>query len=153
MVLWLGTYLSRLLLTYQLFMPKDFILKSFVSPLNLGGILTTINSSVTVTLILFPVFFLSFILFLFTSKVNLKQEGWLFIILLIVFITAPFEAYLMTIDYNIVMKVFYGNFDPNQILQLYIKRLKVLGSFPLIEIFSYFGVVYFAIFQPLKMKK
>lgn len=152
-ILWLGGYLSRLLLTYQLFEPKDFILKSYVIPdQNLGGILYTMNSSVTFTLVTYIAFLVFFFLFIAFSKISLKKEGWLFIILLIVVITMPFEIYLMTIDYKIATQVFYGGYNPSEILNLYIRRMKVLSSFPLIEIFSFFGIIFMFLFQPLKMK-
>lgn len=152
-VLWLGGYLSRILLTYQLFEPRDFILKSYVTDQNLGGIFYTLNSSVTFTLVMFLAFIVSFILFISTSGIKLKEEGWLFVILLIVIITAPFELYLMTFDYQIATKVFYSAFVPREVLAMYIKRMKLLSSFPLIEIFSYCAIVFLLIFKPLRMKK
>ncbi|MCU7514526.1 MAG: hypothetical protein HF300_18340 [Ignavibacteria bacterium] len=152
-ILWFGGYLSRILLTYQLFEPRDFVLKSYVTDQNLGGIFYTLNSSVTFTLILYLVFLVSFILFISTSGIKLKEEGWLFVILLIVVITAPFELYLMTLDYQIATKVFYSAFVPKDILAIYIKRMKLLSSFPLIEIFSYCAILFLIIFKPLRMKK
>ncbi|MGE5431413.1 MAG: hypothetical protein ACM3QX_10075 [Syntrophomonadaceae bacterium] len=152
-VLWLGGYLSRILLTYQLFEPRDFILKSYVNDQNLSGIFYTLNSSVTFTLILFLVFLVSFILFISTSGIKLKEEGWLFVILLIIIVTAPFELYLMSFDYQIATKVFYSAFVPRDVLAIYIKRMKLLSSFPLIEIFSYCAIVFLVIFKPLRMKK
>lgn len=152
-ILWFGGYLSRILLTYQLFEPRDFVLKSYVTDQNLGGIFYTLNSSVTFTLILYLVFLVSFILFISTSGIKLKEEGWLFVILLIVLITAPFELYLMTLDYQIATKVFYSAFVPKDILAIYIKRMKLLSSFPLIEIFSYCAILFLIIFKPLRMKK
>ncbi|HEX2868027.1 MAG TPA: hypothetical protein VHO03_13360 [Ignavibacteriales bacterium] len=152
-ILWLGGYLSRILLTYQLFEPRDFVLKSYVTDQNLGGILYTLNSSVTYTLITFLVFIVSFILFILTSGIKLKEEGWLFVTLLIVIITAPFELYLMSFDYQIATKVFFSAFVPKDVLALYIKRMKLLSSFPLIEIFSYCAILFLIIFKPLRMKK
>ncbi|MGE5402441.1 MAG: hypothetical protein ACM3S2_18755 [Ignavibacteriales bacterium] len=152
-ILWLGGYLSRLLLTYQLFEPRDFILKPYVTDQNLGGIFFTLNSSVTFTLILYIIFLVTFVLFLLTSGIKLKEEGWLFVILLIIIVTAPFELYLMSFDYKIATQVFYTAFVPKDILGIYIKRMKVLSSFPLIEIFSYCAIIFLAIFKPLRMKK
>lgn len=152
-ILWLGGYVSRLLLTYQLFQPKDFLRKPYVTEANLPGILNTMNASVTFTFVMFLAFLLFFVLFLLTSKVSLKKQGWLFVSLLIVAITAPFELYLMSIDYSIITKVFYdSSFNAFEVLDLYIKRLKVLSSFSLIEIFAYSAIVFLAIFRPLTMK-
>jgi len=151
-IIWLGSYISRILVTYQLFKPKGLQLKDYVNEQNLYGILYTISSAISITFVLFIVFLISFFIFILTSKINLKKEGWLFITLVIILITAPFEIYLMTIDYKIISKVFFSIFDSNEILQLYVKRIKQINSFPLIEIFSYFGIIYLFLFQPLKLK-
>lgn len=151
--LWLGGYLMRLLVTYQLFQPKDFLLKYYVTAENLPGIIITLNPAIVFTLSLFPVFIITFAAFLLTSKIKLRQEGWLFIIILIILVTAPFEFYLMTIDLKTSLKVLGGNFHTDEVLALYIKRNKVLSSFPLIEIFSYCSIVFLAVIKPLRMKK
>lgn len=152
-ILWLGGYICRLMVTYQLFEAKDFILKQYVNDQNLYGILYTISSAVTFTFIMFIAFIITFVLFLLTSKLSLKENGWLFVITLILIVTAPFEIYLMTIDYKIISKVFFSIFNEKEILGLFIKRFKVLSSFSLIEIFSYFIIIFLYLFQPLKMKQ
>lgn len=153
-IMWFGGYISRLLLTYQLFEPKDFILKQYVNDQNLYGIIYTISSSVTFTFVTFIVFIIMFYTFLLVSKTNLKKNGWLFVTTLVITITAPFELFLMSsIDYKIITKVFYSVFDEKEILALFIKRFKLLSNFSLIEIFSYFIVFFLCVFQPLKMKQ
>lgn len=149
----MGGYLLRLVVFYQLFEAEEFVLRSFLNIENLPGIFMILRSAVAMTLILFPLFILSYISFLFSSKINLKQNGWLFIITILIFITLPFEIYLMTIDYDIVFKINYSNFRTDDVLNLVIKRFKVLSSFPIIELICYFSVIYLMIFQPLKIKK
>ncbi|MGE5859649.1 MAG: hypothetical protein ACM34J_03805, partial [Ignavibacteria bacterium] len=151
--LWMGGYLLRLVVFYQLFKAEEFVLSSFLNIENLPGIFMILRSAVAMTLILFPLFILSYISFLFSSKINLKQNGWLFIITILIFITLPFEIYLMTIDYDIVFKINYSSFRTDDVLNLVIKRFKVLSSFPIIELICYFSVIYLMIFQPLKIKK
>lgn len=148
-VLWLGSYTARLLLTYQLFEPKDYILKQYITTENLGGILITLGAAVSTTTILYPIFVIALVVFLFSSKLSFKKNGWLFITILIVFITLPFEVYLMTIDYSIINSIYYSTIDDQTVLNLFIKRLKILSSFSLVEIFSYFAAVFFILFQPL----
>ena len=92
-------------------------------------------------------FIITFLIFLISSKISLKQNGWLFIITLIVFVTFPFELYLITIDYKILTEVYSAGFNANQVLNLYIERFKVLGSFPIIEVLCYFAVIFLILFQ------
>jgi hypothetical protein len=152
-VLWCGSYLTRLFLTYQLFDGIDLPLKDYVNANNLNGILITLIPAVTTTFILYILFILTFLIFLILSKVQLKREGWLFIITVIVFVTLPFEIFLMLKDYKIIMMYNSSSFDSNLVLQLTRERITSLSGFPLIQLFSYFAALYLILFKPLRMKK
>ena len=151
--LWIGSYLSRLFLSYQLFEVHDLSLKSYITSANLTGILTTMLPSITTTFVLYICFILSFVIFIIFSRIKLRDNGWLFIIAVIVLITLPFEVYLMTIDYTIICQLNCGTFNTSEIVGLLVRRIKVLGSFPLIEIFCYLSFYYFLLFRPLTKKK
>jgi hypothetical protein len=151
--LWIGAYLSRLFLSYQLFEAQDLSLKSYINSANLAGILTTLLPSVTTTFVLYICFIFSFVLFIIVSPIKFRDNGWLFIIAVIVLITLPFEVYLMTIDYTIIFQLNYGTYNTSEIIGLFVRRIKVLGSFPLIEIFCYLSFYYFLLFRPLTKDK
>lgn len=150
--LWLGGYVSRILIGFQFFQERDFLLKNIFVSSNLETVFFSQNPVLTLVLIAYPIFIVSFFVFLFISKISLKKNGWLFIITIIVILTAPFEIYLLTIDYKIFTFVNNGNFDPNELLRLTIKRFKVLSSFPIIEIASYFAIIYLMIAKPFTKK-
>ena len=152
-LLWVGGYFARMILTYQLFEKTDFILKSFFNSQNLQGIFFVLNAGIILTSVLYIIFIISFIIFLLTARLSLKENGWLFIIAILVLITAPFEIYLMTIDRKVIDLIFSGLYNVNDILALIIKRFKIFGSFPIIELLCYFAITYLFIFQPLKMSK
>jgi hypothetical protein len=151
--LWIGAYLTRLFLSYQLFEAKNLVLKSFVSQENLPGILFSMLPAITTTFILYIALIVTYTLFLITSRISLKKNGWLFIISLIIYLTMPMEVYLMTIDYSIIVQLNSGSFNSPAVLALITERIKVLSSFPLVEIFCYFSIVYFVLFQPLTVKE
>lgn len=147
--IWLGSYITRLSLFYQLFQATELTLKEFVTGQNISGIFQTLIAAISINLIFYLLMIASFIIFVLTAKLSLKQNGWLFISVVLILITAPFELYLMLIDYNIVSQIFSGNFDPKLILTLVVKRFTILSSFPIVEILSYFAVIYLFLFQPL----
>jgi hypothetical protein len=151
--LWTGTYLLRMLLTYQIFEGTDLVLREYISPGSLVPIYSVLNPAIASTFTLFILFLLSFIIFLLTSKISLKQNGWLFIIAVIVLVTAPFEIYLMSIDYDILININYSVLNEDLISGLLRKRIKVLSSFPLIELFSYFAFYYLILFRPFTANK
>lgn len=149
-ILWMGSYLTRLFISYRLFEAEGLALKSNITPESLEGILFTLLPAVTATFILYIIFIASFVLFLIASKISLKKNGWLFITALIIFVTLPFEVYLMwAIDWDLISILNSGAINANAAVALIKERITVLSSFPLIELFSYFAIVYFILFQPL----
>jgi hypothetical protein len=151
--LWIGSYFTRMLLSYQIFEGSNFSLRPYINDQNLSGILKSFEPAIISTFVLYIVFVLTYIIFIITSKISLKNNGWLFIITVIILITLPFEIYLSTIDYKIICLINSVNFDSNQVLELIIERFKVFGSFPLIELFCYGAIIYFLLFQPLKKRQ
>ena len=150
--IWVGSYLSRLFLVYQLFEGPDLILKSYITNENVNGILFSILPSFVVHFIAFIVLFLSNTIFYLTSKINLRYNGWLFIILIAIIITTPFEIYLMLIDYKIIMMLNNGSFDSNTVISLLRDRIKDLSSYSIVAILTYLSFYYFIVFQPLTKK-
>lgn len=150
--IWVGSYLSRLFLVYQLFEGPDLILKSYITNENVNGILFSILPSFVVHFIAFIVLFLSTTIFYLTSKINLRYNGWLFIILIAIIITTPFEIYLMLIDYKIIMMLNNGSFDSNTVISLLRDRIKDLSSYSIVAILTYLSFYYFIVFQPLTKK-
>lgn len=150
--IWVGSYLSRLFLVYQLFEGPDLILKSYITNENVNGILFSILPSFVLHFIAFIVMFISTIFFYITSKINLRYNGWLFIILIAIIITTPFEIYLMLIDYKIIMMLNNSSFDSNTVISLLRDRIKDLSSYSIVAILTYLSFYYFIVFQPLTKK-
>ncbi|QQS37941.1 MAG: hypothetical protein IPM56_08385 [Ignavibacteriales bacterium] len=150
--LWTGSYLLRTFISYWFFEPEDFVLKAFITTENMAGITYSLTPVVSTTLILYLVFITTFILYIITTDLKLKLNGWLFISLLIVLVTLPFEAYLMTIDYKMISFLTSATYDPEMIIDLIRKRFNVLGNFPIVILFCYFSLFYFIIFRPFTKK-
>jgi len=147
---WIGANLSRTILTFYLFDGNQFELKPFISNSFLYAVFYFLNPLLVLTSVAYTIFFVCLILFVVSSPIKFKQNGWLFIIFILVITLAPFEFYLIHLDYKILTSVFYTTFDPKFILELTIKRFKVLGSFPLIHLFSFLAIIFLLLFQPMK---
>lgn len=149
-IFWMGSYLLRMILSYQLFDETITSYRSFINEQNINGILVALNPAMITTFVLFIIFIVFYILFIATSGLNLRKNGWLFIITVLIVVTAPFEIYLMTIDYRIFSGILAGVFNSSEIMSLIMKRMTILSSFPLIELLSYCAIIFLAVFQPLK---
>ncbi len=152
--LWLGSYVVRLILSYNLFLENDFVLKEFVTQENLQAVLLSLAPTIPLSSVLYLVFIIGFTVFLFTSHISLKKNGWLFIIAAVIYLTLPFEIYLMIkVDYRLIMDFISGIKDPNSFLSLMIDRFKVLGSFPIILVWCYITIPYFLLFRPFTISE
>jgi hypothetical protein len=148
-VIWTGSYLLRMFLFYQLFTVRNFELKEYIHRADLSSIFYILLPAVSTTFISYIIFLIFFILFFFLAKIKLREEGWFFMISLIIFITAPFEIYLMTIDAEILSGIYFNTYSSAEILNFVIKRFKVLSSFPVIELLGAFTIFYLVLFKPL----
>lgn len=150
--IWIGSYLTRLFLVYQFFEGPDLILKPFINDANIEGILFSILPAMVVHFISFIVMVVFLVLFFLTSRLSLRYNGWLFIILTAVLITLPFEIYLMLIDFKVILALKSMSFDSAQIITMLRNRIKDLSSFSIVAVLTYLSFFYFIVFQPLTKK-
>jgi hypothetical protein len=147
-IIWLGVYASRTLISYQLFDVK-MNLMPFTSSQNLEGIFIAITPVINTTFVLYIIFIIAFTIFLFLSNIKLKQNGWLFIIVVIVYVTLPFEVYLMTIDYKLICELNYNEIvNAEYSAELLREGLIFFSGFPVIIFLSYCSLIYFLVFKP-----
>lgn len=147
--IWIGSYLVRLFSIYQLFESPDLTLKNYITEQNINGVLFSFLPVILTPFVSFILMIIAFLLFVITSKISLRENGWLFIIFIAVLITLPFEIYLMTIDYKIILMLNSSTFDASQIIILLRKRITALSSFPILVLFTYLSFFYFIVFKPL----
>lgn len=147
--IWVGAYLTRLFTVYQLFEGADLTIKGYINDNNLNGILFSLLPIIVVHFAAFIIMIVTIGIFYFTSKLKLRYNGWLFIIVVAIIITLPFEVYLMLIDYKVIVSLNSGSFDGMRIISLLRDRIKDLSSFSIVALLTYISFFYFIVFQPL----
>ena len=150
--LWFGAYISRLMITYQMFEATELKLKNYISDNNISSIFQTTYPLVNLTVFSYLVMIVSFTIFIILAKIKLKENGWLFIITMIIYITLPFEIILLLTDFKLFVLFMNEQFTSELILPLVIERITKLNSFPIILLLSYLSIPYFLIFKPLSKK-
>jgi len=150
--IWFGAYVSRLLTTYQMFEETEFALKNYITNENISAIFQTTFPLVNLTFYSYIIMIISFTLFLILSGLKLKENGWLLIVSLIIFLTLPLEFLLLITDYKLIDLFMNEQFVSEHILKLIIERMSKLSSFPIILILSYLTIPYFLVFKPFTLK-
>ncbi len=148
-----GSYLTKLLLISQFFDAETMGLKSIYANQNLKFTLESLLPVFFVTLIFYISFLLCFILFLALSKINLKTNGWLFIVAITLLVTTPFEVYLIfKYDIKVISQLFSESFEQSYLIDLLKNRIIELGPFPLILLFSNILIIFLVTFKPLQKR-
>ena len=150
--IWFGAYIARLLTTYQMFEATELTLKNFITSTNLPAIIQTTFPLVNLTFFTYLILIISFTLFIISTKMKFKENGWLLIISLILYLTLPFESVLLIIDYKLLVLFLNEQFASEEVLKLIIERITVLSSFPIILLLSYLSIPYFLVFKPFILK-
>ena len=83
--IWLGAYVTRLILTYNLFKEGELVLKNYITESNILGIFEALSPLYYITSVTYLLLMICFTLFLIFSKIRFKQNGWLFIVTVIIF--------------------------------------------------------------------
>lgn len=153
-VLFFGSYLTKLNLLSQFFDAETMTLKSIYEGSDLSLVMKSLLPSFSVSMISFIAFVLFFIVYVIVTKITLREEGWLFITIIILLITAPFEIFLLIkFDLPIISELMQVSIRYDYILGLMKNRMMILGPFPLILLFSYFVIIYLSLFKPLQKNK
>jgi len=149
--IWVGAYVARLITTYQMFETTETILKGYLNGNNLPAVIQTTFPLVNLTLFTYLVMIITFTVFIITTDLKFKENGWLFIISMIIYLTLPFEFILLTIDYKLFVYFISEQFTSGEILKLIIERITILSSFPVILIMCYFTIPFFLVFKPFTL--
>lgn len=149
--IFIGSYVVKLSMLNQLFQPENLLLKYVFVDKDLTPMFEILIPVFSITVVSFLLLTIASIVILVSSKISLKENGWLFISFLIFVITAIFEwVLIIRYDLEFLSVVMSNNFDQNMIIDLLRNRVTDFGPFPLILVFSYMVIVYLCLFKPLK---
>lgn len=149
--IWTGSALAKVLLTYNFFIPPHFALKSFVNQQTVTAVTNTLAPVYALSTAAMLGVLVFFILFVFLSKLSLRNNGWLFISLILVVLLSFAEFFLyFKFDKAFIESVFWGVPDGNTHINLLIQRFEKFSSFPVIEMLSACALIFLFLFQPLR---
>lgn len=149
--IWLGAYVARLITIYQMFEPIEKTLKNYINGNNLPAVIQTIFPLVNLTFFSYLVMIITFTIFIISTDLKFKENGWLLIISLIIYLTLPFEFLLLTIDYKLIVIFMSEQFASGEIIKLIVDRITILSSFPIILVLCYFTIPFLIVFKPFRI--
>jgi len=152
-IFWLGGINIRALVGNELLIYDQFKFRTSIPPDRENTLFQIIANSSIVIMSGYFVVLASVIWFLSTTKLKMKENGWLLMSSVLFFIFVPVEVYTYFLDFKFIL-LYYSN-PPNhdQLLELFGERLGGLSGIPVIALMCYYTIIGLVIFKPLKKVK
>jgi hypothetical protein len=152
-VFWLGGINIRSLIGNELLDYDQFDFKTSIPPDREDTLFQMMSNASIVIVISYAIVLISAIWFMATTKLKLKENGWLLMSAILFFLFVPVEIYTYYLDIKFAL-LFHSN-PPNhdELLKLFGERLGGLSGVPVIAVFCYYTIIPIAIFKPLRKRE
>lgn len=149
-VFWLGSINVRTLIGNELLDYDQFDFKTSIPPDRENTLFQMMSNASLVVVISYAIVLISAIWFIVTTKLKMKENGWLLMSAILFFIFVPVEIYTNYLDVRFML-LFQSN-PPNHdgLLKLFGERLGGLSGIPVIAVFCYYTIIPIAVFRPLR---
>jgi hypothetical protein len=149
-IFWLGGINIRALVGNELLVYDQFKFRTSIPPDRENTLFQIIANSSIVVMSGYLVVLVAAIWFLATTKLKMKENGWLLMSVVLFFIFVPVEVYTYFLDFKFIL-LFYSN-PPNHdmLLEIFGERLGGLSGIPVIALLCYYTIIGLVIFKPLR---
>ncbi|MDI6766798.1 MAG: hypothetical protein QME52_08260 [Bacteroidota bacterium] len=152
-IIWLGGINIRTIIGFDLLQTGTLDFKPNIHPYVERTVFGLIAQSSILINIAYIILWISGIIFLRTTHLNLKENGWLMICAILFYIFTPVEIYTMILDFRMWYLDFLGSSDLVEFRKLFIHRLGALAGVPMIALLCYYTAIAIATFQPMRRMK
>jgi len=151
-IIWLGGLNIRALIGFDMLQVGTLDFKPNIHPYVERTVFSLIAQSSIVIDIAYCILWLSGIIFLKTTKISLRENGWLMMSTIIFYLFTPVEIYTMILDGKMWYLDYLGSNDLVEFRKLFIHRLGALSGVPMIALLSYYTIIVLVILRPLRYK-
>ena len=151
--IWLGSSLSRTFFTYNIFQSPNLELRHFLTDDILKHVLVVHQPLVTTTALSFALLFITFWLYLFTSRMSLKTNGWLFIATGLFILFSVLEVYMTIKDFQLINLLYENTFDQERVMEIILLRYSKFGSYLIAELLSAVFIIVLFVVKPFIKKE
>jgi len=152
-IFWLGGINIRTLIGNELLDYDQFDFRTSIPPDRENTLFQMMTNASLVIVISYAIVLVSAIWFIATTKLKMKENGWLLMCAVLFFLFVPVEIYTSYLDIKFML-LFQSN-PPNHdgLLELFGARLGGLSGVPVIAVFCYYSIIPIAVFRPLRKVK
>lgn len=152
-IFWLGGINVRFIIGNELLNYDEFSFRTGIPPEEESTIFKYISHTNILIISTQITTFLFALMFALKFKINIKENGWYLMCLLLFFVFSPVEFFSSYLDLRFVLNYFNQPFSRDELLKLFGERIGFLKGVPWIAMLGYYTIIAVAIFRPLKVTK
>jgi len=149
-IFWLGAINVRFFIGNQLLNYDEFNFRTSIPPDEENQIFKMVSDSSLIIMLSYPIVLISAIVFLRTSKINLRENPWMLMCAILFFAFVPVELYTTYIDIKFIILFNKRPANHDKLLELFGERIGFLRGVPWIGVMCYYTIIWVAVFKPLK---
>ncbi len=149
-IFWLGGINIRAVIGNDILIMGTLDFEPNINPLVERSIFGLIAKSSIIIFISYVVVWMAGISFLATTRLKLRQNGWLMMSAILFYLFTPVEIYTLVLDGRMIYQDLFTQGELVEFRKLLIHRIAALSGVPIIAQFCYYTIIWLVIFQPLK---
>jgi len=152
-IFWLGGINVRAIIGNDLLNYDEFSFRTGIPPDEENWIFRLLSFSSILIMISYIFVLTSVIAFLKTSKLIIKENGWLLMCSILFFAFVPVEIYTYYLDIKFYLLYLQNPPNHDGLLRIFGERIGFLKGVPYIAVLSYYTIIFIAVFRPLHKTK
>ncbi|MCC6866996.1 MAG: hypothetical protein IT280_12650 [Ignavibacteria bacterium] len=152
-VFWLGGINIRTLIGNELLDYDQFDFRVSIPPDRENTIFQMLSNASLVVVISYAIVLISAIWYISTTKLKMRENGWLLMSAILFFMFVPVEIYTNFLDIKFMLLFFQGPPNHDELLKVFGERLGAFRGVPVIAVLCYYTIIPIVIFKPLSKNK
>lgn len=103
-----------------------------------------------VRFIAYPLLLLGGIVFVATTELSIRRNGWLLMSAILLFLFVPVELYCFWLDWKLVGLQYWGSWPLEEFRKALLARVTALAGLPFIAQLCYYTIPFLVLFRPLR---
>lgn len=152
-IFWLGGINIRTLIGNELLDYDQFDFRTSIPPDRENTLFQMLSNASLVVVISYFIVLVSAIWFTATTKLKMKENGWLLMSAILFFMFVPVEVYTNYLDIRFMLLFQQGPPNHDGLLKLFGERIGAFRGVPVIAMLCYYTIIPIVIFKPLRKIK
>ena len=147
-IVWLGGVNIRALMGNDMLKTGTLEFEEYLAPEAAREIFRLMSFTSVVIMISYATVLVSGTVFLVTSPLRLRENGWLVMSAILFYIFVPVELFTMSLDVRMVYMEFFTTAGNAEFREMFLARVGALAGAPVVALLCYYTIIALAVYRP-----